>query len=207
MSNQETTKQASTLSLLRALQPHRRLTGTEIAQITERQAARLRTSLGIREAQFPVEAITELPRITVRFDPELPSSGMTFWNGHEWVILLDSTESRTRQRFSLVHEYKHIIDHGVAEQVYGTKLGERSAEAERAADYFAACVLMPKMLVKRHFGQGPRTVTELAHLFDVSPAAMKYRLDHLGLIEKTRRCQPQRSIYHRTRPRVLEIAA
>lgn len=207
MSNQTTRQTQSTLSLLRGLQPPRRLSHGEVNQIAERQAARLRGSLQIDESRFPSEAISELPRIVVRFDADLPSSGMTFWNGHDWVIVLDPTESRTRQRFSLVHEYKHIIDHGMAEQVYGTKPGARSAEAERAADYFAACVLMPKMLVKRHFGRGPRSVTELADVFDVSQAAMKFRLDQLGLIERKTRCEGSGRTYFRSKRRLLEIAA
>jgi Zn-dependent peptidase ImmA (M78 family) len=56
------------------------------------------------------------------------------------------------------------------------------------ADYFAACVLMPKKLVKRRFGEGLRTASQLAAEFGVSPVAMQYRLHQLGLLERYRRC-------------------
>ena len=177
----------SALALLRDLVPHRRMTQREALQVAELQAARLRRHLGIDEARFPIEAL-DLPRIRVRYDAELPTSGMTFWNGSTWIIVLNAAESRTRQRFSLIHEFKHIVDHTTKQHLYGSHTGKDDPAAERAADYFAACVLMPKLYVKRHYGRGPRTLTSMARTFDVSPAAMKYRLDQLGLIDQPQRC-------------------
>jgi Zn-dependent peptidase ImmA (M78 family) len=49
---------------------------------------------------------------------------------------------------------------------------------EAVAEYFAACVLMPKRLIKRAWGEGHQRVSELSDLFDVSPRAMKIRLEH-----------------------------
>ena len=73
---------------------------------------------------------------------DLPTSGMSHWDGQAWVISLNAADSLTRQRFTLLHEFKHIIDHGHADRLYHDT-GRRSAaeQAEQAADYFAGCVL------------------------------------------------------------------
>lgn len=34
------------------------------------------------------------------------------WNGYEWIISIAEGDSPARQRFTLLHEFKHIIDHG-----------------------------------------------------------------------------------------------
>ena len=184
----------------------RAVTERETLQIAELQAARLRRHLGIDGPTFPSEAL-DLPRIRIEFDADLPSSGMAFWSGSWWVIVLNPTESRTRQRFSLLHEFKHIVDHTTKDRLYGSEMGRCGPAGERAADYFAACVLMPKMYVKRRWGRGPRSITSMARLFDVSPAAMRYRLDQLGLIDKPQRCHWDRSTYRRQAPKKLEFAA
>ena len=138
-----------TLAVLRGLVPHRMVNRREALQVAELQAARLRQHLGVDEARFPSEAL-DLPRIRVEYDADLPSSGMTFWNGSTWVIVLNATGAPTRQRFSLVHELKHIVDHTTQHRLYGPDTPRNDPPAERAADYFAACVLMPKLYVKRH---------------------------------------------------------
>ncbi len=195
-----------TVALLRGLVPHRTVNQREALQVAELQASRLRQHLSIDEARFPSEAL-DLPRIHVEYDADLPSSGMTFWNGSAWVIVLNATEAPTRQRFSLLHEFKHIVDHTTKHRLYGVGAERHDPVAERAADYFAACVLMPKLYVKRHWGQGPRTLTSMAETFGVSPAAMKYRLDQLGLIDERQRCRWSRNAYRRVLPRTLEMTS
>ncbi|MEZ5229207.1 MAG: ImmA/IrrE family metallo-endopeptidase [Acidimicrobiales bacterium] len=194
-----------TLTLLRGLVPHRTVSQREALQVAELQASRLRQHLGIDEARFPTEAL-DLPRIRIEYDADLPSSGMAFWNGSTWVIVLNATEAPTRQRFSLVHEFKHIVDHTTQDRLYGADARRNDPAAEQAADYFAACVLMPKLYVKRHWGQGPRTPTSMAKMFGVSPAAMKYRLDQLGVLDEPERCRCSRHAYRRVLPRTLELA-
>jgi Zn-dependent peptidase ImmA (M78 family) len=48
-------------------------------------------------------------------------------------------------------------------------------------DYFAACLLMPRMWVKRAWSDGINDQRALAALFDVSVTAMGIRLEQLGL--------------------------
>lgn len=47
---------------------------------------------------------------------------------------------------------------------------------------------MPKLYVKRLFGEGVRQPTLLAQYFDVSAVAMSYRLDQIGLTMQRHRC-------------------
>ena len=58
-----------------------------------------------------VGLIGELPRVRVRVESTLADSGLTHWNGGTWVIGVNRNDSRTRRRFTLAHEFKHILDH------------------------------------------------------------------------------------------------
>ena len=177
----------SLLASLRALVPNRTVTFTESLRIAEVQAARLRTLLDITDDALPEDAIAGLPRIRI-VRRRLPTSGMSYWDGQTWVIALNNREPDTRQHFTLLHEYKHILDHGHADRLYGTRTGSIDQQAENAADYFAGCALMPKRLVKRAWGNGIQTPEALADLFDVSPRAAQVRLAQLGLTEPVQRC-------------------
>jgi Zn-dependent peptidase ImmA (M78 family) len=197
----------SVLASLRALIPKRSLLFSEALQIAELQANRLLSLTGVTDGALPNEAITELPRIRLAYR-DLPTSGLSYWDGQCWVICLNATEPRTRQRFTLLHEYKHIIDHGRTEHLYTGSHGHNAdQQAEQAADYFAGCALMPKRLVKRAWGQRVQRPTVLAAVFDVSARAMDVRLAQLGLTEPRSRCssaqrgeawpRPSRSTYYR----------
>ena len=57
-------------------------------------------------------------------------------------------------------------------------------QRERAADYFAACLLIPKMLLKRAvYEHGLRDEFALARHCQVSVAAMRIRLAELKVLE------------------------
>jgi Zn-dependent peptidase ImmA (M78 family) len=196
------------LALLRDLVPHRRLTFAEALRIAELQANRLKEHFDIDTAEVASEIVTELPRVTVIFDADLPVSGSTHWNGSTWVITLNASEPPMRRRFSLMHEFKHLIDHTTRGYLYGTDDSEAHERAERAADYFAACLLMQKRWVKRLWGERMQSITELARTFGVSTQAMRYRLNQLGLIETARRsCRPRTSPFATSHRQRVEAAA
>jgi len=171
------------------LLPERKLSLDAALLVAERQAERLLKLRGVTAAPVPVRIVTSLPRITVDHDSDLPrhaASGCSHWNSHSrcWVISVNPQEPTTRQRFTVLHEYKHIIDHyhlGLSGRlplrVYGL------APAEYVAEYFAGCVLMPKRWVKTAYYHGIQHLDELAELFDVSARAMEVRLAQLGLTE------------------------
>lgn len=178
----------STLASLRAVVPNRALQFAEALRIAELQANRLLELTGVSDGPTPSEVVAELPRVRVE-QRDLATSGMSYWDGTSWVICVNAAEPRTRQRFTLVHELKHVIDHGRATQLYrGTANRSSESQAEQAADYFAACVLMPKRLIKRAWGERVQRPSVLAALFGVSPQAMDIRLSQLGLTEPRVRC-------------------
>jgi Zn-dependent peptidase ImmA (M78 family) len=180
----------SVLASLRAVIPIRPLEPGEALQVAELQAARLLELTDNTETPLDWTVIAGLPRLRVRREP-LPTSGMSFWDGHNWVIVLNRDEPRTRQRFTLLHEYKHIVDHGATDRLYvGTGRHQAGDQAEQAADYFAGCALMPKRLVKRLWGRGVQQPTWLARYFGVSERAIEVRLAQLGLSEPRSRCSP-----------------
>lgn len=178
---------ASVLAELRSLSPERPLPPWDARQVAERQAARLLRRHGITSPPVPEEVIASLPRVKVRYVRARNLSATARWSqAHRcWVILVNRDDTTGRQRFSLAHEFKHVIDHPLAGTLYRDRAG-RSAYlgAERVADAFASALLMPKAWVKRAFyDEGIRDDRVLARRFEVSVAAMRVRIDQLGLFE------------------------
>jgi Zn-dependent peptidase ImmA (M78 family) len=119
-------------------------------------------------------------------------SGMSQWLKKEsrWLIAVNRDDSQTRRRFTLGHEFKHILDNPYINVLYPkSEYSKDSAEdrAERMCDYFSACVLMPRAWVKRVWARGNQNTEALAAIFNVSPAAMDRRLQDLDLIESRQR--------------------
>ena len=184
----------SVLASLRKLIPNRQAQFTESLRIAEQQAAKLLRLTGLDDAATPNEVITELPRILV-FYRDIPTSGLSYWDGHDWVITINRFEPRTRQRFTLFHEYKHIIDHGRAHLLYRT-----DEQAEQAADYFAGCALMPRTALKSAWGQLLQRPDVLARRFNVSARAVTVRLAQTGLTDRAVRCEPPSRAPHAPKP-------
>jgi len=174
----------SVLQQLRTLLPTKQsVTVDESKQIAERQAYKLLHLLGITEPSVNVAGIIDLPRIRVRVASTLPVSGLTYWSKDHWDIAVRGNDSSTRRRFTLAHEFKHIIDHPYIDVLYpGLDTDEKIAkQVETICDHFAACLLMPALWVEREWSRGIRDPTTLARIFKVSPAAMKIRLAALKL--------------------------
>lgn len=188
----------SVLSTLRSLIPNREVHSlAEAKQVAEHQAIRLLQLHNIEAGPIPVEFIAELPKIEIEL-VEAPVSGASFWNGNTWIIQLNKHENYSRQRFTLAHEYKHIIDHNRADQLYlGTKALSAADQAEQAADYFAGCLLVPKLLLKRAYYGGMQRPSALANHFQVSEIAIFVRLRQTGIVDSTPRCQPSSTPFSR----------
>lgn len=177
----------STLALLRDFVPIRPLTREEAMRIAELQAARMRELLGLDDDALPTSAIADLPRIQVEYVNALPVSGATHWANGRWLILINSSEPETRQRFSLAHEFKHILDHRFIDVLYQhIPEQDRSAYIEYICNYFAGCLLMPRRALKRVWGEGIQRPRRLAAHFDVSEAAVTVRLNQTGLARPIR---------------------
>ena len=206
----------SILQSLRALVPARALQHHEAQGIAERQATRLLAILDQHEPPVDVGLIAELPRIEVRVvaGRDLAGlSGMSQWlkEHGRWLIAVNRDDSQTRRRFTLGHEFKHIIDNPYINVLYPkSEYAAASAEerAERMCDYFAACLLMPRVWVKRRWAQGVQDPARLAATFNVSPAAMDLRLQQLGLVELRGRWRGQvMRKYFREGPVAIAVTA
>lgn len=170
------------LTRLRALIPLRDTSFDEALRVAELQAARFLELSDITDAPVPDDIVLSLPRIERRYHQLRAASGMTYWNGHSWIIGINGSEPPTRQRFTLLHEYKHIVDHNHTAQLYrGTRNQSAERQAELAADYFAGCVLVPKRLLKQAWYRGTQAVSGLAKQFEVSVPAIEVRLRQVGL--------------------------
>ena len=206
---------ASTLQSLRALHPKRVLTWTEAKAIAARQANRLRARHeGNHDFVFDTQIIADQPRLLIGVDDQIGVAGSSHWTGSHWQILLNANDHPLRRRFTLAHEYKHIIDHGLTI--------DPDLE-EKICDHFAACLLMPKQKVIAAWTDPdiPQRVSDMAAVFAVSTQAMRYRLHELGLLERTyQRCggiravrsdqsrkTPPGSIYYRQTPTQLARVA
>lgn len=100
---QATSPQPSVLASLRALTPRVRLDFADTKQLAERQAALLARRFG---GGITEESIAALPRLRIVRET-LPTSGLSYWNGREWIIALSDEDSPARQRYTLLHEFKH----------------------------------------------------------------------------------------------------
>lgn len=171
----------STLASLRAVIPHRQINYRESLQIAEIQARKLADFVadpnGIHEHH-----IKGLPRIAVHHDELQFASGMSHWTGQQWVITIKKDDPLFRQRFTLLHEFKHIVDHGSARLLYcGNGAHTADEQAERVADYFAGCALVGRRELKSAWGQGIQRAEDLAAHFGVSIQAIRVRLSQTGL--------------------------
>jgi Zn-dependent peptidase ImmA (M78 family) len=173
------------LANLRELAPSRPLRLHEHWSIAERQATRLHEVLGETgpAAQLDWLAGNKVPGLIVVLQPRWKMeglSGMTTWTPNEgWVIGINKGNIHTRRRFTLAHEFKHVLDANHDKITYRGLDDKR----ELIANYFAACYLMPKLWLRRAWTGGLQDPEALAGLFNVSLDAMRRRLRYLGYLE------------------------
>ena len=151
-------------------------------------AARLLADLGIDTAPVDVKDVATMcgiPIVTLAADPSL--SGLVVELDHGPVIGVNSSEPESRQRFSIAHELGHFILNHL--DTFHVDLSTSSKEGdppgynwrhERAANTFAANLLMPEDLVSKAYVDDS-SVHTLAGIFEVSVTAMGFRLRNLRL--------------------------
>lgn len=114
--------------------------------------------------------------------------------GSGYVISVQGNDHPNRKRFTAAHELGHyifhrdLLDEGIDDnRMYrSTNVGKfynRSIKPwhETEANRFAASFLMPENLVKRYHTIHRGDLRAMAREFAVSPAAMRIRLQGLGL--------------------------
>lgn len=129
----------------------------------------------------------------IRIIPILPQagerefSGFLNSNGEKPIIYVNANEPVTRQTWTIAHELGHYFL-GHKPDNWGINWRDQSPEEkneyEQAADYFAACLLIPKAMLSSMMAKYKLKKEDyalLAELFGVSPTAMRNRLDFLRL--------------------------
>lgn len=152
---------------------------------------RLRELLAITTPALPLDFVPELPKVSVKVVPAHQlgetTSGLTTRDNGQYLILVNKNRPRSHRRFTLCHELKHVIDYPYAPIWHaGLSYGDADSKdyrIERIADHFAAHLLMPTPLVKRAWVQGIQEPRALSDVFEMSPEAMRIRLDNLGLTD------------------------
>lgn len=132
-------------------------------------------------------------------------SGALLVKGNEKHIMVNSSHSATRQRFTLAHELGHLQLHDpenrlfIDEQIrvyqrvdtahsgiYDQPGSMTSPVEEQEANMFAAALLMPRALLERAALERDLTdeleVSALAATFGVSEQAMSIRLQQLKVV-------------------------
>ncbi len=170
---------------------------------TGKQAIALLEELNITGPPVPVEIIAKKKGATLVFEPfegDDDISGLLYRKDKHTIIGINSAHSETRQRFSIAHELGHLILH--KKQLFVDKtvrvdfrdqtsaLAIRREEIE--ANSFAAELLMPRDFIiqeisrklsnKKSPPKEKTLVNGLASIFKVSPQAMEYRLNNLGIL-------------------------
>ena len=99
-----------------------------------------------------------------------------------WIIQLNENDTPARRRFALFHEVFHILAHRRTNTLVFKKRGhDVGSFNELMADYFAACILLPKGWVRGKWSE-VRDLDQTAKIFDVPESIVCIRLKRLGLI-------------------------
>jgi Zn-dependent peptidase ImmA (M78 family) len=178
---------------LRLLVPDRALSYGDALQIARVQATHVRQWAKAEDPNINLIWLVAQTAVPVNFVPSYTleeESGLTTDElSGRLEIYINQDEPEARQRFSLLHEWKHTLDFYDADVLY-SRFGWGDTEArdgmiEAIANDFAAHVLMPTGLVKRLWFE-TQNIPKMAKLFNVSMEAMSRRVDKLNLAGETR---------------------
>lgn len=195
---------------LRVLAPQRPLSYAESIQVARLQAARLRAWVAPTTPDINLIWLLRQRAVPVNFVPSYRlgenNSGLTTDEiTGRLEIYVNEQHPAVRQRFTLLHELKHVLDFDDAARLHAW-LGSGSQQRqewqiELICNEFAANVLMPTVLVKRIWFQS-QNVSLCAALFNVSSEAMSKRLTVLGLIGEPK---PTPRMYFRTVGQISDL--
>jgi predicted transcriptional regulator len=190
VAKRQSPQERTVIEQVRDLMPRRPLLLTEAYRVAELQATKLLELLEITYPHVTYDKLLALPNVEIHLEPNYRMthfSGISRFSRGHWVILIDKNDIHGRRRYTLAHEFKHVIDHSLDKLAY-SHLGygdefRRQAHIEAICQHFAACFLMPKPWVKNSWANGMQDVYTLASLFQVSVTAMEVRLRILGLLD------------------------
>jgi hypothetical protein len=152
-----------------------------------RQAARLLDSAGVSREPVDLRQVVSALNLELVARARAPFSGEAGLEpvGDGRAIVLSGAGGERRRRFTIAHEIGHFVLHPeLSLPERGGLVTEAGRAVEREADAFAAELLMPEDLVREAALEHGAKVDRLADRFDVSRAAMRNRLQRLGILER-----------------------
>lgn len=104
----------------------------------------------------------------------------------KYYIFYDDTCSMQRQRFTVGHEYGHIVNGDVGEMPTkrNKEPSEEDNEIESGANVVASRILAPACVL---WSLGVHSAEEIAKLCDISEAAARWRMQRLNLLYERER--------------------
>lgn len=146
----------------------------------------------VDEPQVPVEKIVQNSGVAIKRGNLGEVSGLLVRSSPGAMIGVNGTHPKVRQRFTIAHEYAHFVLHdGIANHFDSDfRINFRSPESSQTTDaeeieanYFAACLLMPRKFLDRDEAvncvDDDDGVAALARRYNVSRHAMSLRLGNL----------------------------
>jgi Zn-dependent peptidase ImmA (M78 family) len=177
---------ADVMRTLRRDLPRYPLRHYEAFALADRLAHQLLDLYRIDTPPIPLATITRLPAIRLVVDRHMPvlTSGSSTWDNaaRAWVIMINGREPARRQRFTVFHEFFHIVVHPAAQHGLLRRLS--AIQVEQVADYFAGSVLIPRRLLVAAWSAGIQSPGALADIFEASPQAIAVSLSQLRLIDR-----------------------
>lgn len=131
------------------------------------------------------ELISSFEDIEIKYDTmDIAKSGSLSCVDGKWIMCINSSHNPKRQRFTMAHELGHYILHKGKNIEFVDTTFFRSDEMdsiEYSANEFASRLLMPEDKLRKLIDEDKiKNIGELAYRFEVSSAAMKYRVISLG---------------------------
>ena len=158
----------------------------------EQVATSLLSKAGIRSPAVDIEGMMNQTGIEIRAGNLGAISGLIARREGRVIVCVNSNHTAQRQRFTMAHEYGHYFLHEglVSHSDESFRVNYRDVNSSTATDvdeieanYFAACILMPKSFLDELNAaeclDNDAEVKRMAKRFDVSQHAMSLRLAHL----------------------------
>lgn len=153
-------------------------------------AGTILAAIGVEAAPVPVEKIAQVLGVPVELTSKPGWSGALYVNEADAkvTIWLRAEDTPLRQRFTLAHELGHLLlrhDSPVRDESGGGMIFRDTtyfgSPNEAAANTFAAQLLMPRAWVRTYGGMFNWDIAAMAQAFEVSPEAMRIRVDSINL--------------------------
>ena len=154
-----------------------------IFQLVEKLAYKYLKKGGVSGPPVPTEIVSladENNAIEVHLLPLKTRRGAIWRLNSKWVIQLNAQDSPAQRRFTLFHEAFHILAHCQATPVFNGPGKEGSYFNELLADYFASCILLPRIWVTEKWAE-INNMSRMAEVFGVLEPHIWMRLKQLHL--------------------------